>query len=889
MNLYHLNTGVDDRVLQNANYDIRRYTDFINNSIEFLKRETLAIKVTKTVIDGETRYFPETPTNKKSEKAIGLLFSENTKAVFEQKKNFYQESSIRIDEQNEGENYITLETEIEGSAIYLRPDTYQLEQQKKALDNLRNKPLKEHRPLLNLFGLPDRRVWGQRFDEYNDFDWTILTDETKDGVEQQQEFVSKAIQSNDFALMEGPPGSGKTTTIIELIMQFASQGKRILLCSATHAAVDNVIERIKGRYKEICDTEIIPVRISRFEQPVKESVRPYLLRNLVNTYKSEIEKHLKKNNYLESQKFLLENINARTEQDPIEKIILDSANLVAGTMIGILQHPDIRANKQGASFDVLIVDEASKVTFSDFIVPALHAKKWILVGDVKQLSPYVENDYVSENIASMLGEAQQQAIVKQFELKIKLADKRFDECVKIFFTETDINNDFHSIKSEYPNLHILKIDNSVDEKQILEINTSDILVCMNSGKVKEFLSKHLFVKSIVVNGSFKRDLDFQFKQHYIHNKTLPEFSSKDEEWSEMVSSRLNQSFSFRNAGEEFSNIDNELKYLIPDDAYIKKELKGFDGFRVEKVKLSDEINDIKRLVFPSILELLQNGTGKIVYTDRRTGERIEKNSSIITKGFNEYYKESRFTSLSYQHRMHPDIAKTSAENFYFENKNLRPANTVLENRGWNYALNEPVVKWVHNNYNCSIPFQANKEELEKWYQKHNNSNHKFFKRDLGNFLNWSNGKIFNPREIDDIEKELLKFLAWAKDNPKPDGEHYEVAVLTFYLNQESELRRRIRKITKQSNFSKFHKDNTDIFLYTVDKFQGQEADLVLLSFTKFTRDAHFNSPNRLNVALTRARFKLVLFGNKEWFKRSVKLKALRDLATNFQSIIRYEK
>ena len=828
MNLYHLNTGVDDRVLQNANYDIRRYTNFINNSIEFLKRETLAIKLTKSVIDGETRYFPETPTNKKSEKAIDLLFNENTKAVFDQKKNFYQENSIRIDEQNEDENYITLETDIEGNTIYLRPDTYQLEQQKKALDNLRNRPLKEHQPLLNLFGLPDSRVWGQRFDEYNNFDWTILTDETKDGVVQQQEFVSKAVQTKDFALMEGPPGSGKTTTIIELIMQFASLGKRILLCSATHVAVDNVIERIKGRHKEICDKEIIPVRISRFEQPVKESVRPYLLRNLVNTYKGEIEKHLKKNNNLESQKFLLENINAKTEQDPIEKIILDSANLVAGTMIGILQHPDIRANKQGASFDVLIVDEASKVTFSDFIVPALHAKKWILVGDVKQLSPYVENDYVSENIASMLPENEQQAVVKQFELKTKLDNKRFDDCLKIFFTETDINTEFRLLKSEYPKLQISKIDNAIDEKQILEINAADVLVCMNSGKVKEFLSKHLFVKSIVVNGSFKRDLDYQYKQHYIHNKELPEFSSKDEEWAEMVSSRLNQSFSFRNAGEEFSNIDRELKYLIPNE-------------------IKDEVYQIRRLVFPSILELLQNGVGK--------GEG-QRNDRVLSDGFNDIYKQSRFVSLSYQHRMHPDIAKTSAENFYIENQNLRPANTVLENRGWNYALNEPFVKWVHN------------------YDK------------TGNI---KGNKIINPTEVNDIEKELVKFLDWAKNNPKPNGEHYEVAVLTFYLNQETELRKRIRKITKQSNFSKFHKDNTDIFLYTVDKFQGQEADLVLLSFTKFTRDAHFNSPNRLNVALTRARFKLVLFGNKEWFKKSAKLKALRDLATNFQSIIRYEK
>jgi len=825
MNLYHLNTGVDDRVLQNANYDIRRYTDFINKSIDFLKRETLAIKVTKTVFDGETRYIPETPTNKKSEKAVELLFNENTKSIFDQKTNFYQENSIRIDEQNEDENFITLETDIEGDTIYLRPDTYQLEQQKRALDNLRNRPLKEHQPLLNLFGYPNSRVWEQEY--YDDeFDWTILTDETKDGVFQQQEFVSKAVQSNDFALMEGPPGSGKTTTIIELIMQFVSQGKRILLCSATHAAVDNVIERIKGRYKEICDTEIIPVRISRFEQPVKESVRPYLLRNLVKTYKSEFEKHLKKNNNLESQKFLLENINAKTEQGPIEKIILDSANLVAGTMIGILQHPDIRANKQGASFDVLIVDEASKVTFSDFIVPALHAKKWILVGDVKQLSPYVENDYVSENIASMLDKPQQQVIVKQFELKAKLADKRFDDCLKIFFTETDINTEFKTIKSEYPKLQISKIDNDVDEKQILEINTADVLVCMNSGKVKEFLSKHLFVKSIVVNGSFKRDFDFTFRQHYLHNKELPEFTSKDEEWSEMVSSRLNQSFSFRNAGEEFSNIDKELKYLIPNE-------------------IKDEVYQIRRLVFPSILELLQNGVGK--------GEG-QRNDRVLSDGFNDYYKESRFTSLSYQHRMQPEIAQTSKENFY-EN-NLLPANTVLENRGWNYATNEPVVKWIHNNDKTG---------------------------------NIKGNKIINPTEINDIEKELLKFLDWAKNNPKPNGEHYEVAILTFYLNQETELRKKIRRITKQSNFSKFHKDNTDIFLYTVDKFQGQEADLVLLSFTKFTRDAHFNSPNRLNVALTRARFKLVLFGNKEWFRRSAKLKALRDLATNFESIIRYEK
>lgn len=175
-----------------------------------------------------------------------------------------------------------------------------------------------------------------------------------------------------------------------------------------------------------------------------------------------------------------------------------------------------------------------------------------MVGDVKQLSPYVENDYVSENIASMLKGNEQQSIVKQFELRTKLVDKRFEDSLKIFFTETDMNTEFELLKSEYPQLHIIKIDDSVGEQQALEVNAADVLICMNSGKIKEFFSKNLFVKSIVINGSFKNDLDFRYKQQSIHNKELPEFSSKDEQWAELVSSRLSQSFSFRNAGKEFS-------------------------------------------------------------------------------------------------------------------------------------------------------------------------------------------------------------------------------------------------------------------------------------------------------------------------------------------------
>ena len=50
-------------------------------------------------------------------------------------------------------------------------------------------------------------------------------------------------------LFIGPPGSGKTTAICELVLQLAKQGKRALLCASTHVAVDNVLERILNRIK----------------------------------------------------------------------------------------------------------------------------------------------------------------------------------------------------------------------------------------------------------------------------------------------------------------------------------------------------------------------------------------------------------------------------------------------------------------------------------------------------------------------------------------------------------------------------------------------------------------------------------------------------------------
>ena len=69
-----------------------------------------------------------------------------------------------------------------------------------------------------------------------------------------------------------------------------------------------------------------------------------------------------------------------------------------------------------------------------------------------------------------------------------------------------------------------------------------------------------------------------------------------------------------------------------------------------------------------------------------------------------------------------------------------------------------------------------------------------------------------------------------------------------------------------------------ITLCTVDRFQGQEADIVFLSMVQTRRVGFMDSPNRLNVAVTRARYQNVIIGSLEYFSSQSASEDLRQLA-----------
>ncbi|MEK6235621.1 MAG: AAA domain-containing protein, partial [Planctomycetales bacterium] len=60
----------------------------------------------------------------------------------------------------------------------------------------------------------------------------------------QQAAVRFALSARDLAIIHGPPGTGKTTTVVELISQAVSQGHKVLACAPSNTAVDNLLERL---------------------------------------------------------------------------------------------------------------------------------------------------------------------------------------------------------------------------------------------------------------------------------------------------------------------------------------------------------------------------------------------------------------------------------------------------------------------------------------------------------------------------------------------------------------------------------------------------------------------------------------------------------------------
>lgn len=193
--------------------------------------------------------------------------------------------------------------------------------------------------------------------------------------ESQKSAVQMALTNNELTLIQGPPGTGKTQVIAKICLQLCKQnpGIRILVCSETHVALNNLIHRIAKvndqiRIVRICDKEN--------DDSIDEFSPEALLKDYFIWASSCIENK-------DALSIITEELNDPLNRS-LEKAFVLSAN-VAGMTCNRTAAYDFRDTTE--MFDVAIIDEVCKATLPEILAPLIIAKKAILLGDPKQLPP----------------------------------------------------------------------------------------------------------------------------------------------------------------------------------------------------------------------------------------------------------------------------------------------------------------------------------------------------------------------------------------------------------------------------------------------------------------------------------------------------------------------
>eukprot|EP00746_Dinoflagellata_sp_MGD_P139223 gnl/MRDRNA2_/MRDRNA2_72715_c0_seq1.p1 gnl/MRDRNA2_/MRDRNA2_72715_c0~~gnl/MRDRNA2_/MRDRNA2_72715_c0_seq1.p1 ORF type:complete len:1232 (-),score=234.18 gnl/MRDRNA2_/MRDRNA2_72715_c0_seq1:168-3863(-) len=185
----------------------------------------------------------------------------------------------------------------------------------------------------------------------------------------QKGAVLAGLSAEDYAVIAGYPGAGKTETIATLVEALCSLGKRVLLCAHTHSAVDNVLLRIKdGAVQEGDGVRF--VRCGK-QSSIHPALHPWTLPGAASTM--SVQGGSKQPTWKS-----LSDVEAFHQQH----------HLVACTCQGTND-----AYISGQRFDVAVIDEASQASECQLWRPLMLAGgRFILVGDQQQLPPLVKNE-----------------------------------------------------------------------------------------------------------------------------------------------------------------------------------------------------------------------------------------------------------------------------------------------------------------------------------------------------------------------------------------------------------------------------------------------------------------------------------------------------------------
>jgi ATP-dependent RNA/DNA helicase IGHMBP2 len=218
----------------------------------------------------------------------------------------------------------------------------------------------------------------------------------------QHEALTKVMETADVAFVHGPPGTGKTTTLVQAIIATVRLEKQVLVCAPSNAAVDLLADKLSeqgmnvlrighpARVTEQSLSKTMDARIaahSNYGELREIRKRMEQLRTQASKYKRNFGFHEREQRKLLKQEVKLLKSDADMLEFYIINDLLQNSDVICATLVGS-SHPTLRGKK----FRTAFIDEAGQALEPACWIPILRAERIIFAGDHLQLPPTIKSN-----------------------------------------------------------------------------------------------------------------------------------------------------------------------------------------------------------------------------------------------------------------------------------------------------------------------------------------------------------------------------------------------------------------------------------------------------------------------------------------------------------------